>query len=71
MKENAGRSLVFEPWMKEFVRGRHSREEWDEFLDYVAAGPWGRRWLRCRALLGLGLLAAAVLCGAIWLGANA
>lgn len=28
-----------EPWMTEFVKGRHSQEEWDWFFAYMEAGP--------------------------------
>lgn len=31
-----------EPWMADFVKGRHSQEEWDAFFAYCAAGPFTR-----------------------------
>lgn len=37
--------IVTEPWMEEFVRGRHSPEEWDAFFAYCEAGPWKRRFI--------------------------
>jgi len=35
-----------EPWMIDFVKGRHSQEEWDAFFEYCKAGPIKRRFLR-------------------------
>lgn len=31
-----------EPWMVDFLKGRHSQEEWDSFRTYCEAGPVGR-----------------------------
>jgi hypothetical protein len=36
--------IKIEPWMVEFVNGRHTHEEWDGFATYCAAGSF-RRWL--------------------------
>lgn len=33
-----------EPWMGDFVKGRHSQEEWDAFFAYCEAGPF-MRWI--------------------------
>lgn len=32
-----------EPWMAEFVKGRHSQEEWDAFFEYCKASSF-KRW---------------------------
>lgn len=40
-----------EPWMIEFVKGRHSQEEWDAFYAYMEAGPVKRWVLRLISLL--------------------
>ncbi len=40
-----------ELWMEEFVRGRHSQEEWDAFFDYCQAGPWKRRFIRWNSMI--------------------
>lgn len=40
------RPVMTEPWMWDFVRGRHSQEEWDAFCAYCQAGPWKRALLR-------------------------
>lgn len=40
--------IATQPWMKDFVQERHTREEWDAFMAYCQAGPWKRAaiWLR-------------------------
>jgi len=35
-----------EPWMVEFVKGRHTQEEWDAFYAYLEASPRKRWWMR-------------------------
>ena len=35
-----------EPWMKEFVQGRHSQEEWDSFFKYAQASKFQRFLMR-------------------------
>lgn len=53
----AAAKIVIEPWMKEFVRGRHIQKEWDAFFRYCQAGPWKRRliWLETTVARILGL----------------
>lgn len=34
--------IVIEPWMKEFVKGRHHPDEWEAFFAYVQLSPWKR-----------------------------
>ena len=31
-----------EPWMRDFVKERHSQEEWEAFFAYCEAGPFKR-----------------------------
>lgn len=46
-----------EPWMAEFVKGRHHQEEWDAFFVYCEASPFRR------GLIRLGWLFHALLIG--------
>jgi len=38
--------VMTEPWMGDFVRERHTQEQWDAFGAYCQAGPWKRALLR-------------------------
>jgi len=40
-----------EPWMAEFLQGRHSQEEWDAFFYYCEAGPVKRWFMRLASVL--------------------
>lgn len=40
-----------EPWMAEFLQGRHSQEEWDAFFYYCEAGPLKRWFLRFGSIM--------------------
>lgn len=36
-------TVRIEPWMHDFVKGRHSQEDWDAFFVYCEAGRF-KRW---------------------------
>lgn len=35
-----------EPWMSEFVKEKHSLEDWEAFFYYCEAGPLKRLWIQ-------------------------
>jgi hypothetical protein len=44
-------AALLEPWMAEFVRGKHSMEEWEAFFEYCAAGRVKRYFMVIAAAL--------------------
>ncbi len=43
-----------EPWMSDFMKERHSKNDWDALFYYVEAGPLKRIWIQmCSSLLSI------------------
>jgi hypothetical protein len=50
------RAITTEPWMADFVKGRHSQGEWDDFFAYCEAGPVKRRLIKMASFLYFALI---------------
>lgn len=40
-----------EPWMADFVKRRHSQEDWDVFFEYCASSPLKRAYCRLMGIV--------------------